>query len=159
MGAAEGPGTAHGGTTVTLQEIQTLFNLSPTDDFGWDIAADYLDDQGEHRLAMAFRAGFDAGGYHEVTGREEGDRSAFGNGGGCGGGIGDGSGNRYEVGSGKCQGSGFGVGRGHGNGSGEGDGGSLGERGVHASGSFSGCGYGNGTWRDPNEPQGHSNSV
>jgi hypothetical protein len=118
---------------MTLQEIQTLFNLSPTDDSGWEIAADYLDAQGEHRLAMVLRLGLDVSSMPD-SGNEigYGDGRVSGNGhwrgNGCG--YGSGYGNGYE------------GGYGHGNGSGSGRG----------AGDGYGTGNGDGTWGDPNEP-------
>jgi hypothetical protein len=92
---------------MTLQEIQTLFNLSPTDDSGWEIAADYLDAQGEHRLAMVLRLGLDVSSMPD-----SGNEIGYGDGrvSGYGHGIGDGTGTGYGSGSGPGNGCGYGSG-------------------------------------------------
>jgi hypothetical protein len=100
----------HGVILMNLKDIQTLFNLSPTDDFGWEVAADYLDAQGEHRLAMAFRLGFDDLSSVVVTWPDPYDP---------GNGTGRGWGNSYGQGHGDGTGRSNDVGNGNGSGSGE----------------------------------------
>ncbi len=109
--------------SLTLpQRCMKLFSLTPSRGFIWQVAADWLEEQGEPYIANAFRADIYLPKYEP-----NGDGSGSGSGYGYGGGSGDGGSGSGDGGSGSGDGDGNGNGYGYGNGDGNGNGNGYGD--------------------------------